>query len=594
MQAPPGLAAQDCAALSAAVEASLAAHNYANAVFLAERLFAAGASDDTAFVLATAYYRAGKVKQARRVLHERPSTQGREANRFLLARCCVDLGELVEAESLLAPADGAAPMGAAGQELLGTVYRRTNRRDLAIRAFRRALEQDATQWSAYQNLCELAAKIDSAEVFVAGGGGPGVGVPATMTPRAEESAAAAGGGGAPGVMGLLRELGAGYNALCLYQCNTTIERLDALPPAQRNTGWVLAQIGRAYFELVDYAAAEKVFKQMRSVDPMRTEGLEIFSTLLWHLRKEVDLCYLAQQAVALERRAWQCCCVVGNCFALQKEHEAALRFFQRANQTAPAEPYAYTLAGHEHVANEEFDRAQDFFRAAIRHDERHYNAWYGLGYVYYRQEKYELAEYHFTRALQINERSSVLWCYRGLVKAAKAPRDAIPHARYADALEDLESALKIKIAGQPPNALAQYKKASVLERMGRYDESLSVLTSLKTTAPKEPSVQLLLGKVYRKLGQQCEAMHHYNMAVFLDPNKADQVKAQQEKMSRARGHAQSSVRHRPHPIAPPAATPPPRRAASRDLLGRRASARAAFANTAVRCQDEEDDDEDIF
>ena len=68
--------------------------------------------------------------------------------------------------------------------------------------------------------------------------------------------------------GLLRELGAGYNALCMYQCNTTIERLDALPPAQRNTGWVLAQIGRAYFELVDYAAAEKVFKQMRSVDPM--------------------------------------------------------------------------------------------------------------------------------------------------------------------------------------------------------------------------------------------------------------------------------------------------------------------------------------
>ncbi len=29
--------------------------------------------------------------------------------------------------------------------------------------------------------------------------------------------------------------------------------------------------------------------------------------------------------------------------------------------------------------------------------------------------------------------------------------------------------------------------------------------------------------VRRKLGQECEAMHHYNMAVFLDPNKADQA-----------------------------------------------------------------------
>ena len=69
----------------------------------------------------------------------------------------------------------------------------------------------------------------------------------------------------------------------------------------------------------------------------------------------------------------------------------------------------------------------------------------------------------------------------------------------------------------------RYKKACVLEKLQRYEEALEVLTSLKTAAPKEPSVQLLLGKVYRKLGQDCEAMHHYNMAVFLDPNKADQV-----------------------------------------------------------------------
>ena len=51
----------------------------------------------------------------------------------------------------------------------------------------------------------------------------------------------------------------------------------------------------------------------------------------------------------------------------------------------------------------------------------------------------------------------------------------------------------------------------MLEKIGRYEEALVVLTSLKTAAPKEPSVQLLLGKVYRKLGQECESMHHYNM-----------------------------------------------------------------------------------
>ena len=79
----------------------------------------------------------------------------------------------------------------------------------------------------------------------------------------------------------------------------------------------------------------------------------------------------------------------------------------------------------------------------------------------------------------------------GIVLAAKAPRDDCPQDRYAEALEHLEKALRT------PNAVAQYKKACVLEKMQRYEETLEVLMALKTTAPKEPSVQLLLGKVYR-------------------------------------------------------------------------------------------------
>lgn len=395
------------AGLHAAIERSLASHNYRNAVFLAERFFAAEGSDETAFVLATTYFRQGAIKRAYRVLHERPSTTECAANRFLLAKCCVELEEMVEAESLLKmPAPGGS-QSAESLELLGVVYRRTRRKDLAISTFKKAMALDSTLWTAYEHLCELAADVDAASVFPEHPGEDRMEHDVTATPNpsmalnfsgfgttpiAGDVPPAEGRASAPWLMGLLRELGAGYKALCLYDCATAIERLDSLPPAQRNTGWVLAQLGRAYFEQAEYGKANTVFHEMRSVDPGRIEGLEIFSTVLWHLRKEVDLCYLAQQAMELERTAWQCCCVIGNCFALQKEHEAALKFFQRAMQVAPDEPYAHTLAGHEHLANEDFDRALDFYRAAIRADERHYNAWYGLGYVYYRQEKYDLAE----------------------------------------------------------------------------------------------------------------------------------------------------------------------------------------------------------
>jgi anaphase-promoting complex subunit 3 len=43
--------------------------------------------------------------------------------------------------------------------------------------------------------------------------------------------------------------------------------------------------------------------------------------------------------------------------------------------------YAYTLAGHEYVANEDYDKAKKCFKQALNVDHRHYNAWWGLGNI---------------------------------------------------------------------------------------------------------------------------------------------------------------------------------------------------------------------
>jgi tetratricopeptide (TPR) repeat protein len=61
--------------------------------------------------------------------------------------------------------------------------------------------------------------------------------------------------------------------------------------------------------------------------------------------------------------------------ARPQEHETALRYFQRALQLDPTLPYAYTLAGHEYFANEDFEKGVTCYRNAIRIDPRHYNAW---------------------------------------------------------------------------------------------------------------------------------------------------------------------------------------------------------------------------
>lgn len=49
-----------------------------------------------------------------------------------------------------------------------------------------------------------------------------------------------------------------------------------------------------------------------------THGMEVYSTVLWHLKKEVALSHLAQEVVALDRLSPHTWCVLGNCFSLQK------------------------------------------------------------------------------------------------------------------------------------------------------------------------------------------------------------------------------------------------------------------------------------
>jgi len=60
--------------------------------------------------------------------------------------------------------------------------------------------------------------------------------------------------------------------------------------------------------------------------------MELYSTALWHLQKEVALSALAQALVEQDRLSPAAWCATGNCFSLQKEHDSAIKFFQRAVQ----------------------------------------------------------------------------------------------------------------------------------------------------------------------------------------------------------------------------------------------------------------------
>lgn len=92
-------------------------------------------------MLATCYYRDGKIARAAAVL--RGAT--RPENRYLLACCCLQQGHLIEAENALLGGENqymddpdamaSVPCGASGLYLLGRVYKRGNRGQQAVACF---------------------------------------------------------------------------------------------------------------------------------------------------------------------------------------------------------------------------------------------------------------------------------------------------------------------------------------------------------------------------------------------------------------------------------------------------------------------------
>lgn len=317
---------------------------------------------------------------------------------------------------------------------------------------------------------------------------------------------------------LLRQIGEGYYALSRYQCLKSIETLKSLEPNVKASPSLLAKLGRAYYENGNYEDAIVCYRDLRRIAPARLQDMEIYSTCLWHLHKEVELSYLAHEMMDLDRLSPQAWCILANCLSLHREHDQALRCVGRAIQLDGDFAYAHTLEGHEYAANEEFEKARTSFRNAIRADKRHYNAWYGLGMADMKTGNNDQAEAHFVKASQINPTNAVLVCCIGIVMERSK--------RWADALRQYEKACQLA----PTNALARFKKAKALIMARDYKSAMNDLHILKELAPDEANVHYLLGKMYRQFGDKSSAMKHLTIAMNLDNKASHLVKEAIENM----------------------------------------------------------------
>ncbi|KAI1787926.1 protein prenylyltransferase [Ganoderma leucocontextum] len=288
---------------------------------------------------------------------------------------------------------------------------------------------------------------------------------------------------------VMRKFASATRAMALYECRVCLDELETLPAQHKRSASVMAMLGKAHYELGQYPEAERAFEAARNLEPYRLWDMEVYSTLLWHLQRNVRLSFLAQELLSTDPKSPQAWIAVGNCFSLQKEKTQALTCFRRAAQLDPTCAYAYTLSGHESI-DEDLSKAINFFQSALRADARHYNAWYGLGTCYMRMSKLRLADYHFKRASQIHPQNAVLLGCVGVVRER--------YGEYDKALELFNRAIEFS----PENALVRYHRAKILIATKKYTAAVQDLETLRDTSPDESNVLFQLAKAYRLLGDE--------------------------------------------------------------------------------------------
>ncbi|KAI0078189.1 protein prenylyltransferase [Panus rudis PR-1116 ss-1] len=319
------------------------------------------------------------------------------------------------------------------------------------------------------------------------------------------------------IYNLTRIFASATRALATYDCRTCLDELEKLPARHQRSAWVMAMVGKAHFELGEYAAAQRAFEAVRNLEPYRLWDMEVFSTLLWHLQRSVPLSFLAQELLSINPRSPQAWIAVGNCFSLQKEKTQALTCFRRAFQLDPSCAYAYTLSGHE-LIDEDFDKAINFFQSALRVDPRHYNAWYGLGTCYMRMSKLRLADYHFRKAAEIHPNNAILLGCVGMV-----------HERTGN-LEDALRLFNEAIQLSPDNALVRYHRAKVLISLRRYSLAIQDLEQLRSSSPDESNVVFQLARVYRLTGDKVKAAQLLAVARDVSPKAINKIRRLLETM----------------------------------------------------------------
>ncbi len=151
----------------------------------------------------------------------------------------------------------------------------------------------------------------------------------------------------------------------------------------------------------------------------------------------------------------------------------------------------------------EWQKAVADLQEAVKLDSRRWQAFETLAQVYERQNRPDQAIDHFTRAIGLRPGWAPLYRARAAVNLGRKQQGQ-PHR--AQALADLELAIRFDLPGSPLLALDQARRARLLLQEARHEEALAACEAALRIDRDHPEAHLVRIEVLRKLNRYADAI----------------------------------------------------------------------------------------
>ncbi|KAF2663223.1 anaphase-promoting complex subunit CDC23 [Microthyrium microscopicum] len=208
------------------------------------------------------------------------------------------------------------------------------------------------------------------------------------------------------------------------QIHTALDQVETYFP---HSAFLKSQRALLFYHAKQYEESCSIFSSILQTDPYRLDSLDNYSNVLHVSNKRPLLAFLAQLAAQTDKFRPETCCIIGNYYSRNSEHEKAVMYFRRALTLDRNFISAWTLMGQEYVEMKNTHAALESYRRAIDVNRKDYRAWHGLGITYELLDMYSYALFYHQRAAALRPFDPKTWqgvanCFARVGKTQNAIR----------------------------------------------------------------------------------------------------------------------------------------------------------------------------